>query len=117
LSIDETAGPATLVHVRPETLAVEPETLVLAVGAKPGEAFEPKSWEGFQIAFAEAYVRGEEEARALLSEMLIRDPEAWQPRLQRCARPGTTTSGQTCANTSDQPCALTLALSHSLHRV
>jgi hypothetical protein len=24
---------------------------------------------------------------------------------------------QTCANTSDQPCALTLALSHSLHSV
>ena len=24
---------------------------------------------------------------------------------------------QTCANTSDQPCALTLAMSHSLHRV
>src|SRR5512133_4387673 len=82
---DETfdAGPATLVHVRPDTLreavAVEPETLVLAVGAKPGEAFEPKSWEDFQIAFAKAYARGEEEARALLAEMLAREPEAWQP--------------------------------------
>ena len=82
---DETfdAGPATLVHVRPDTLreavAVEPETLVLAVGAKPGEAFEPKSWENFQIAFAEAYARGEEEARRLLGEMLARDPKAWQP--------------------------------------
>ena len=58
------AGPATLVHVRPNTLreaiATESETLVLAVGAKPGEAFEPKSWEDFQIAFAEAYARGEE---------------------------------------------------------
>jgi mannose-6-phosphate isomerase-like protein (cupin superfamily) len=82
---DETfdAGPATLVHVRPDTvregIAIEPETLVLAVGAKPGEAFEPKSWEDFQIAFAEAYARGEEEARALLGEMLSRDPDAWQP--------------------------------------
>ena len=82
---DETfdAGPATLVHVRPDTLreavAVEPETLVLAVGAKPGEVFEPKSWEDSQIAFAEAYARGEEEARALLAERLAREPETWQP--------------------------------------
>ena len=28
-----------------------------------------------------------------------------------------TTHGQTCANTTDQPCALTLEKSHSLHRV
>jgi mannose-6-phosphate isomerase-like protein (cupin superfamily) len=82
---DETfdAGPAALVHVQPNTvreaIAIEPETLVLAVGAKPGEAFEPKSWEDFQIAFAEAHARGEEEARVLLSEMLAREPDAWQP--------------------------------------
>jgi mannose-6-phosphate isomerase-like protein (cupin superfamily) len=82
---DETfdAGPGTVVHVRPDTvreaIAVEPETLVLAVGAKPGEAFEPKSWEDAQIAFAEAYARGEDEARALLGEMVERDPDAWQP--------------------------------------
>jgi mannose-6-phosphate isomerase-like protein (cupin superfamily) len=77
------AGPATLVHVRPDTLrealAAEPETLVIAVGARPGEAFEPKSWEDFHIAFAEAHARGEEGARALLAEMLSRDPDAWQP--------------------------------------
>jgi quercetin dioxygenase-like cupin family protein len=77
------AGPATLVYVHPNTLreaiAIEPETVVLAVGAKPGEAFEPKSWEDFQIAFAEARARGEEEARALLSEMVIREPDSWQP--------------------------------------
>jgi len=77
------ADPATLVFVRPNTLreaiALESETLVLAVGAKPGEAFEPKSWEDFQIAFAEAYARGEDEARALLGAMLIREPDAWQP--------------------------------------
>ena len=76
-------GPATLVHIRPDTMreavAVEPETLVLAVGAKAGETFEPKSWEDFQIAFAEAYARGEEDARALLGEALARKPEAWQP--------------------------------------
>jgi hypothetical protein len=77
------AGPATVVHVRPNTLraavAVEPETLVLAIGARPGEVFEPKSWDDFQIAFAEAYARGEEDARTLLADILAREPAAWQP--------------------------------------
>jgi quercetin dioxygenase-like cupin family protein len=81
---DETAdvGPATLVHVPPDTLreaiAVAPETILLAVGAKPAEVFEPKSWEDFQIAFAKARSGGEEEARALVAETLEREPEAWQ---------------------------------------
>jgi hypothetical protein len=77
------ASPETVVYVPPDTLreaiATEPETLVLAVGAKPGEAFEPKSWDDFQIAFAQARARGEDEARALLAEMLARDADAWQP--------------------------------------
>jgi quercetin dioxygenase-like cupin family protein len=57
---DETFEPglATVVFVPPDTtreaVAVEPETLVVAIGGKPGEAFEPKSWEDFQIAFAQA---------------------------------------------------------------
>ena len=80
---DETfdAGPSTLVHVPPDTLleAVATEPLVVAIGAKPGEAFEPKSWEDFQIAFAEAQARGDDEARSFLAEMLARDPDAWQP--------------------------------------
>jgi mannose-6-phosphate isomerase-like protein (cupin superfamily) len=82
---DETfeAGPETVVYVPPDTsrqaLAIEPETLVLAIGAKPGEPFEAKSWEDFQIAFAEAFAQGDEEARALLGERLARDPDAWQP--------------------------------------
>jgi Cupin domain len=77
------AGPGTVVHVRPDTVrqavAAEPETLVIAIGAKPGEVFEPKSWEDFQIAFAQAHRRGEEEARALLAELLAAEPDAWQP--------------------------------------
>jgi quercetin dioxygenase-like cupin family protein len=76
-------GPATVVYVPPDTtreaVAVEPETLVVAIGGKPGEPFEPKSWEDFQIAFAQAHARGDEEARALLAEELARDPNAWQP--------------------------------------
>ena len=76
-------GPATVVYVPPDTtreaVAVEPETLVVAIGGKPGEPFEPKSWEDFQIAFAQAHARGDEEARALLAKELLRDPNAWQP--------------------------------------
>ena len=60
-------------------MAIQPETLVIAIGGKPGEAFEPKSWESFQIAFAQAHAQGDEEARALVAEELARDPNAWQP--------------------------------------
>ncbi len=74
-------GPSTAVYVPPDTLreavAMEPDTLVLSVGAKPGEVFEPKSWEDSQIAFAEARCRGDHDARALLAE-IARDPERWQ---------------------------------------
>ena len=77
------AGPATVVYVPPDTtreaLALDPETLVVAIGGKPGEAFEPKSWEDFQIAFAQAQAQSDEEARALLVVEVARDPNAWQP--------------------------------------
>jgi quercetin dioxygenase-like cupin family protein len=76
------AGPGTLVHVSPDTVreavALEPDTVVLAVGAKPGEAFEPKPWKDFQIAFASARAEGEDEARAFVEDALARNPEAWQ---------------------------------------
>jgi hypothetical protein len=54
---DEIDAPAgTLVHlpdpsVRRTAVAQEPDTLVLAVGAKPGEAFQPSAWElGFKAS-------------------------------------------------------------------
>lgn len=81
---DETAdAPAgTLVHVPPDTLrealAAEPDTIVLALGAKPGEAYEPKPWEDFHIAFATRRAGGVSEARALILETLERHPETWQ---------------------------------------
>jgi hypothetical protein len=81
---DETAdAPAgTLVHVPPDTVreafASEPDTIVLAVGAKPGEAFEPKSWEDFHVAFAKRRTGGVAEARALIAETLERRPDTWQ---------------------------------------
>ena len=52
--IDAPAG--TLVHlpdpsVRRTAVAQEPETLVLAVGGKPGEVFQPSAWElGFKAS-------------------------------------------------------------------
>ena len=49
------AGAGTLVYLRdPETkraaVALEPGTTVLAVGGKPGEAYEPSAWEWFFAA-------------------------------------------------------------------
>lgn len=49
------AGPGTLVYLRdPGTkraaVALEPGTTVLAVGGKPGEAYEPSAWEWFFAA-------------------------------------------------------------------
>jgi hypothetical protein len=45
--VDAPAG--TLVYARPEVrrtaVAEEPGTTVLAVGARPGQAFEPSAWE------------------------------------------------------------------------
>lgn len=77
-------GPATVVYVPPNTIreavALEPETLVVAIGGKPGEAFGPKAWDWdeFQVAFAQAQARGDAEARAFLTERLARDPDAWE---------------------------------------
>jgi len=50
------APTGTIVHipepsVRRKAVAAEPETRVLAVGGKPGEAFQPSAWElGFRAA-------------------------------------------------------------------
>lgn len=52
--VDAPAG--TIVHlpdpaVRRKAVATEPDTRVLAVGGKPGEAFQPSAWElGFRAA-------------------------------------------------------------------
>ena len=47
----------TLVHAPPDTLreatALEPDTVVLAVGAKAGQAFTPSPWEDFAVAYAQ----------------------------------------------------------------
>ena len=81
---DETldATPGTLVHLPPGTLreavAAEPDTVVLAVGAKPGEPWSPASWEDFTVAFAKRRAGDVQAARALVEDILAREPGTWQ---------------------------------------
>ena len=79
-TVDAPAG--TLVHLVPGTLreavAAEDDTLVLAVGAKPGVAWEPAPWEDFHVAFAYRAAGKVAEARALVADTLARHPGAWQ---------------------------------------
>jgi tetratricopeptide (TPR) repeat protein len=79
-TVDAPAG--TLVHAPPGTfrqaVAAEEDTIVLAVGAKAGEAFKPTGWEDFVIAYALRRTGDVEGGRALIGEALARDPEAWQ---------------------------------------
>jgi Cupin domain len=76
------APPGMLVHLPPGTLreaiAAEPDTVVLAVGAKPGEAWSPASWEDFTVAFAKRRAGDVEAARALVEDILAREPDTWQ---------------------------------------
>lgn len=76
------APPGTLVHAPPGTLreavALEPGTIVLAVGAKAGEAFTPSPWEDFAVAFARLRAGDAAGGREAMSEAFARDPDAWQ---------------------------------------
>src|SRR6266511_205677 len=82
--VDAPAG--TIVHlpdpaVRRKAVAKEPETTVLAVGAKPGEAFQPSGWElgfrGAQMEPAEAVAYVEAPGKAL--SMRSSAPSRWTP--------------------------------------
>ena len=69
--VDAPAG--TLLFVQPEAkrtaVARDAETAVLAVGAKPGEAYVPSEWEVWEPAFAaKDYARAEAAIRELLEE-------------------------------------------------
>ena len=72
----------TLVHAPPDTLreatALEPDTVVLAVGAKAGQAFTPSPWEDFAVAYAQLRAGDADAGRATVQEALARDPDAWQ---------------------------------------
>ncbi len=79
-TVDAPAG--TLVHCPPgtsrEAIATEPGTVVLAAGAKAGEAWRPHPWEDFHIAFALCAEGRVDDGRALAAEAIASAPEAWQ---------------------------------------
>ena len=81
---DETvdARPGTLFHLPPGTLreaiAEEEDTIVLALGATPGEVWSPAPWEDFAVAFAKRRSGEAAEARVLVEDILARHPGTWQ---------------------------------------
>jgi len=79
-SFDAPTG--TLVHARPGTFraatALEAGTIVLALGAKPGDVFAPSGWEDFYVAFALLAAGDADRARTTMQEALAREPGAWQ---------------------------------------
>jgi quercetin dioxygenase-like cupin family protein len=83
LGDDEVDAPAgTLVFARPGTkrgaIAVEDDTAVLAVGAKPGVVFEPSPWEDIFAAFSYAEQGEIGSARELIAAAVARQPDQWQ---------------------------------------
>jgi quercetin dioxygenase-like cupin family protein len=83
LGDDEVDAPAgTIVYARPGTkrgaIAVEDDTAVLAVGAKPGVVFEPSPWEDLFVAFSYAGKGEIDKARGLITAAVARRPDEWQ---------------------------------------
>ena len=80
-SFDAPAG--TLVHVRAGTMreafAEEAGTIVLAVGAPPGEAFEAHGWDDVVAAFGEATAGNVDRGRGTMREVAARNPDHWGP--------------------------------------
>ena len=76
------APTGTLVHAVPgrfrSATAAVPGTIVLACGAEAGKAFTPSAWEDFYVAFALLGDGETEQSRALVQEVLAREPDAWQ---------------------------------------
>jgi len=83
LGDDEVDAPAgTIVFARPGTkrgaIAAEDDTAVLAVGAKPGEVFEPSPWEDIFAAFSYAEKGEVDRAREMIGGAIERRPDEWQ---------------------------------------
>jgi hypothetical protein len=84
LGDDEVDAPAgTVVHlpdpdVRRGAVATEAGTTVLAVGARPGVAFQPSGWEAAFAAYAYRALGDAERGHAVLREAVAREPAAWQ---------------------------------------
>jgi quercetin dioxygenase-like cupin family protein len=80
---EEVAAPAgTFVSVGPGTLrgavASEPDTTVLAIGAKRGEVFSPSAWEPTFAAFGYLRLGEVQRGRSELRQVLEAKPEAWE---------------------------------------
>lgn len=78
--IDAPAG--TFVYAEPGTkrgaVAVEPETTVLAMGAKPGVPHEISGWENIFVSFGHLRNGNEEQGREAMNAALAEKPDAWQ---------------------------------------
>jgi tetratricopeptide (TPR) repeat protein len=61
--------------IRRGAIAVEAGTTVLALGARPGEAFEPSAWETFFTAYAYAELGDTERGHRLLRDAVEREPD------------------------------------------
>jgi quercetin dioxygenase-like cupin family protein len=83
--VDAPAG--TFVFVRPGAVrgavAAEPETTIMAVGAKAGEVFSPSPWEEWYVADAYRREGDLERARSIMRELTEREPNVWQAHYNR----------------------------------
>jgi quercetin dioxygenase-like cupin family protein len=75
------AAEGTLVYVPNgvvrQAVAEEPDTIVLAVGATPGQAYTARGWDEVVVAFAKARAGDVEGGRAVLETLIARQPEEW----------------------------------------
>jgi quercetin dioxygenase-like cupin family protein len=83
LGDDEIDAPAgTFVHAEPGTkrgaVATEPNTTVLAIGAKPGVPHEISKWEDIFVVFGLYRTGKEAEAREQMEKVLADNPDVWQ---------------------------------------
>jgi quercetin dioxygenase-like cupin family protein len=78
--IDASAG--TLVYATPGTkrgaVAVEPETTIVAFGAKPGVPHEISGWEGIFVALGHLKKGEEEQGRQAIAVAVAERPNDWQ---------------------------------------
>jgi mannose-6-phosphate isomerase-like protein (cupin superfamily) len=87
-TVDAPAG--TLVHVPAATVreaaAEEPDTIVLAAGATPGEAFVAHGWDEVVVAFAKARAGDVEGGREMMQALIERHPGEWPGPYNRVLR-------------------------------
>lgn len=78
--IDAPAG--TFIHAEPGTkrgaVATEPNTTVLAIGAKPGVPHEISRWEEIFVAFGHYRSGDEAKAREHLAAVIAEEPDEWR---------------------------------------